>query len=237
MSMNIELPDPSNPESYSHDSLTENQDIHEKVYQYYALFGCDVERAAIAANLPVERVRQMALDGRWEDQLKVLVRLKQSGKPGDMERATNRAINLVQAHRYRLLLERLLREFSLLTPAALRDWCMEITEGDDGIVKRKLVTRPFADLATALEKCQSMTYLALCDTATDRSKRGETVDESQTAADVHVQIAGGLQRMRERAVAAKAIVDAPKVNTPSQPLSASENPSAADRPVEPVTRP
>jgi hypothetical protein len=224
--------DPRNPDAYVlPPEAIENQDLNEKVYQYYALFGCDVERAAIAANIPVEQVKQMAIDGRWEDQLKVLIRLKQSGRPGDLERATNRAINLIQAHRYRLLLERILRRFSLMRESDLHALCVEETESKDGIVRSKLVTRPFADLATALEKCQAMTYLALCDTATDRNKRGENPEESSAEADAHVQIANGLQRMREKAAARK--VEAPPPQAEPSPGSW-PLPSGSDNHLKPV---
>lgn len=170
-------------------------DLVEKVFQYYALFCCDVYRAALAANLPVEDVQRMAAEGRWNDRLKTLVKLSESGRPGDVERATNRAINFVQAHKYRILLEKILRGLAAIQKQKLDSFCYEEYEVKGGGTKRKLLCRPFADMASALEKCHAMTYAALNDTVSERRERKE--EPGSAHVDVHVQIANQLAKLRQ----------------------------------------
>ena len=171
------------------------EELHERIYQLYALFACDAEKTAVAAKIPLEVVEEMAKNGRWDAQFQTLIKLRQSGRPGDLERATNRAINFVQAHNYRRFLERIMRMLSLLTPKELEEYCFEIRIDKQGNESRKMACRPFADLATAIEKCHAMTYAALTDTASDRQHRKEGHEEGEQVVDAHVQIAGALQRM------------------------------------------
>lgn len=187
----------SPPELTGYAESTEEQ--QERIYQLYALFACDAERTAVAAKIPVEVVEKMAQDGRWDAQFKTLIKLRTSGRPGDLERATNRAINFVQAHNYRRFLERVMRKFALLTENDLSDFCFEIRIDVKGNEIRKLNMRPLADLATAIEKCHAMTYAALTDTASDRAKRAENHEEDKQTQDAHVQIAGALQRLHKAA--------------------------------------
>lgn len=172
-------------------------ETNERIFQFYALFGCDPERTAVAAEVPLEHVLKLAEDGQWNKQFATLIRLKSTGRPGDLERATNRAINFVQAHRYRLFLERVLRHFALVPRDQLEDMCVELRVDAKGNESRKVNCRPFADLAAALEKCHAMTYLALVDTASDRQRNNAEAPQSQENVDVHVQLAGALQRARE----------------------------------------
>lgn len=170
----------------------------EQVFQLYAVMGCDAERTAGAVNLDVAVIKAMAKAGDWDGKLEIVKRLRKSGKPGDAERATNRAINFVQAYRYRVLLERILRRLSAYRDEDLDklfDCPIFNKEGD--IVGRRITTRPFADLAVAIEKCQSMIYIALNDTVTERMERDdETGGKQASATELHVQIATQLAKMR-----------------------------------------
>jgi len=129
--------------------------------------------------------------GQWDEQLKTIIGMKKSSRPGDVERAINRAVNFVQAFRMRLFIERVIQELTGLSDEGLRDYILEGQEGKPGVPSSKrLTTRPIADLTSALEKCHALTYLALNDTAQDRSRRQEQSDNTEfEAGALHVAIA------------------------------------------------
>jgi hypothetical protein len=62
------------------------------------------------------------------------------------------------------------------------------------IVSESLSTRPLADLASALEKCHALTYMALNDTATERKARPQTSDEDLGASEIHAKLAAAFAR-------------------------------------------
>lgn len=156
----------------------------------YATFCGDVEQTAHALGVPpVVVVHAARLDG-WDEQLKTIIGMKKSSRPGDVERAINRAVNFVQAFRMRLFIERVLQKLTGLNDAELSDYLFEERENKAGNVTNKLTTRPIADLTSALEKCHALTYLALNDTAQDRSRRQEQADNQEfEAGALHVAIA------------------------------------------------
>ena len=170
----------------------------EQIFQLYAVMGCDPEKTAGATNMSVADVKALAKAGDWDNRLEILKRLRKSGKPGDAERATNRAINFVQAYRYRILLERILRRLCAYQDADLdRLFDTPIFNREGDIVGRRITTRPFADLAVAIEKCQSLIYVALNDTVSERIERDdETGGKQASATELHVQIATQLAKMR-----------------------------------------
>jgi hypothetical protein len=167
----------------------------EQAFQLYATFCGDVERTAHALNVSPVDVLRTADEERWSERLKSILELKKSARPGDIERGINRALNFVQAHKMRLFVERLLKKFSTLTDEELENFCFSVTTDEDGNVNRKLVTRPFADLATAMEKCQALTYQALNDTATERVKRDEHQDHG-SAGSLHAALAEAMSKVR-----------------------------------------
>ena len=80
----------------------------EQAFLLYATFCGDLEKTAHALNVrPVEVLRMVDEEG-WNERLKAILELKKSGRPGDIERAINRALNFVMAHKFRLFLERVL---------------------------------------------------------------------------------------------------------------------------------
>lgn len=165
----------------------------ENAFLLYATFCGDVVRTAHALNVPAKAVLAIAEDENWTGKLKPIIELSKSQKPGELDRAINRALNLVQAHKMRLLLERVLRELTEKTDAELAVMTVEQTTTKGGDIKTKLCTRAFADLASALEKCSAMTYQALSDTAQDRSKRKEA-DGDSSPVDLHAAIASAMAK-------------------------------------------
>lgn len=163
----------------------------EQAFQLYATFCGDVERTAHALGIRPVDVLRAAEELGWNNKLANIIALKKSARPGDIERGINRAQNFVQAHKFRLFVERVIRKLTGLTEAEFQEYIFEAKD-KEGMTVSKLSTRAIADLASAMEKCQSMTYLALSDTAQDRAKREEAVDDSASGGHLHAQIAAAM---------------------------------------------
>jgi hypothetical protein len=186
----------------------------EQVFLVYATLLGDAEATAAAVGCSAAVVAKLADTEKWDDRIAPMVKKKKSQRPGDVERAINRAINFAQAHRLRMFLERVARQLYDMEDNALQEYLVKVTPGakpdSDGKQKMSLSTRPLADLATAIEKAQVMTYQALSDTATDRKTRDEGHDDGEmSAAALHAQIA-------------KAMNDAAKPQTGAGQLAAAQ---------------
>jgi len=167
----------------------------EDAFQLFALFAGDCERTAHALGVrPVDVLRMAEAEG-WLDKLAPILALKKSTRPGDLERGLNRATNFVQAHRMRMFVSRVLNRLCGMSADEFESYLMT-APGKKGETEKKLSTRAIADLASALEKCQSMTYLALSDTAQDRSKRDENDDGEVAAMDIHAKIAKAMSEVK-----------------------------------------
>lgn len=174
----------------------------EDVFRMFAMFMGDMERTALATNRTPEDIAEMCAAGDWNKRIAVLLRLQKSGVPGDAERGVNRAVNFVQADRLRSIIERVLRSLVNLNNHELFSLTVStITRGrgENTSTTDVITTRPFADLATALEKCHAMTYQALADTSTDRKERKEVMDADHSATELHMKIAAGMTAAREAA--------------------------------------
>jgi hypothetical protein len=201
MPMNSSAPETNEALRSTHEIDKEN------AFLLYATFCGDAERTAHALDVSPETIKAMAEGSGWDKKLRPIIELKQSSKPGDIERGVNRALNFVQAHRYRLFLERVLRQLTGLSGSDLEAFLFpqEKTKGKAGLddtVTQKFTTRALADLASAVEKCHLLTYLALNDTATERKERKDDTDDSVAAAELHVRLA---RAMSEAGGASKSI--------------------------------
>jgi hypothetical protein len=177
------------------DALPQPLDLgEEEVYMLFAAFCGDVERTAHACNRTPAMVLEMSQRGGWYEKLKNIIELKRSGRPGDVERAINRAINFVQAHRLRMVLEAVVRHISSMPFDDLME--LIITPGRDpaGNTVNRLLTRPFADLAAAIEKCHAMTYLATGDTSTERKDNTGMSEDGVSAGEIHARIAAAFSK-------------------------------------------
>jgi hypothetical protein len=161
-----------------------------KTFLLYTVFCGDIVKTAHSLGITPASVAKMADEGGWDEKISDILALRKSDKPGDLERAINRAINYVQAHRYRMQLERVIQHISGLTDGALTDLLVSKVKDKLGNVHASLSCRAFADLSSALEKAHTLSYLALNDTSTDRSRRKEEMDGGVMAAtQMHQQIA------------------------------------------------
>jgi hypothetical protein len=171
----------------------------EQIFLLYATFCGNQERTAYAANIEVEQVQALEAKLGWRKRCQALIELHDSGHAGDVERAINRALNFVQAHKFRLFLENLVREYVSMSPEALRQ-SVVVEKRDKGgcLLSTAYNFKQFADLAVALEKVHWMTYQALCDCPADRVKRPQPPGErEQSSTDLHARMAKALAEMRE----------------------------------------
>lgn len=149
----------------------------ENAWLLYATFAGDVEKTALALNLSPATVIRVADDEGWMLRLKPIIDLKKSSRPGDIERALNRAVNYVQAHKFRLIVERTLQRITGLSTKEF-DELILTKPGKEGLRETALTTRAIADLASALEKAHAMSYAALQDSGTDRARHKDALSES-----------------------------------------------------------
>jgi hypothetical protein len=179
-------------------SIDASVDFHrDDAFLLYASFGADVERTAYAASLTPDQVRAMALEGGWDEKLRSIIQLRKSQRPGDLERAINRSLNYVQAHRMRLILESIIRRISAMSADELRTATTHKTFGRDGeVISETLSTRPLADLTSALEKAQMLSYMALGDSATERKARPQETDDDRTASEIHAALAAAFAKSK-----------------------------------------
>jgi hypothetical protein len=163
----------------------------EDVFRLYTLFCGDVARTAHAADRTEAEVREMVRVNCWDEKIKSIIELKNSGKKQDVERAVNRAINFIQAHKLRLFLEEVIRHLVNRGGKNVAEECYVSKTTKNGTVT-SLNLRPFADLASALEKCHALSYMALDDSSTDRRERAREDSTSGlglTATEMHMKLA------------------------------------------------
>src|SRR5687767_8586436 len=184
-------------------------------FMLYATFTGDLERTAHAPNISPVSLLRVADEEQWNKKLESIITLKKSTRPGDFERGVNRALNYVQALRMKMFIERVITKLTGFTDAELEEYIFTDKADKEGSKAAKLTTRAIADLTSAMEKAQSLTYLALNDTAQDRNRRQEQSDATSSAGDLHVAIA-------------KAMAEAGSTSTPRALLFDAQLSAAAD---------
>lgn len=137
-----------------------------QIFLAFMTFVGDVERTSAAFDLDPAQVRELADAEGWNEKLRRVSLMSKSGKPGDFERATNRALCFVQAQCIRQQLNRLLTEVSALTnEEMLARSCVRTRDGGS-----QISAKFFVDMANAAEACHRMSYAALGDTISERSE-------------------------------------------------------------------
>lgn len=149
-----------------------------KIFLTFTAFGGDLHRTAYAEDLPFETVRDLAREENWDTKLKELNKTKGDSKEASIQ--INRAINFVQAHRTRSVLEKVLNELVKLEGPELLER-LTVSRGENG--GSEIKTRALTDLVKAIETTQLMTARALGDTEAERPK-AETAAGSDIALKV-----------------------------------------------------
>jgi len=144
----------------------------------------DVDRTAAALDLEPKQVRELAEAEGWADKLRRVSLMSKSGRPGDFERATNRALCFVQAQCIRQQLNRLLTEVTNMSVEDLMSRASVRTR--DGAMQ--LSAKFFVDMAGAAEACHRMSYIALGDTITERTESEGGSGKGPSTNDLHSAI-------------------------------------------------
>jgi hypothetical protein len=158
-------------------------DVSQIFLVFMATIG-DIDKTATALDIDPRIVDALAKQEGWLDKIRRISVMSKSEKPGDYERATNRALNYVQAHMFRQSMDRMLKYVRGLEGDAIKD--VSTTADRNGVVR--VSGRFWADMAAAMEKCHAMTYAALGDTATERKDAIKPGQPGSQPADLHAAI-------------------------------------------------
>jgi hypothetical protein len=193
----------------------------EQAFLIYATFTGDLERTAAALNVRPMDVLRVADEENWNEKLKPILELSKSAKPGDVEKAINRALNFVQAHRLRMIIERIIKRLTGMSADELEEYVFAARD-EDGKRFSKLSTRAVADLSSALEKCHAMSYLALGDSGPERARKPDA-DSKANMGDMNVRIAEAMRKAAKGSSPRVQLFDAQleigqKCATPAPPL-------------------
>lgn len=132
-----------------------------EIYSVYLQMGASAERTALTLRVPLAQVEALVKEHRWD--LKARELAPEAGEnPTQLDfqrgqRALNRSVNFVQAHRIRELVDRLLVKL-LSNQDTLEEYTTVRTK--DGF-RRDI--KPIRDLAEAAKAAQELTYRSLGD--------------------------------------------------------------------------
>lgn len=162
-------------------------DVAQIFLTYMSLVG-DAHKTANALDLDPRVVEELATQEGWIDKVRRLCVMSKSGKPGDYERAQNRALNFVQAHRLRLTVDAMLRSLDGLTPEEI---VLKLSTSDKN-GNYHISARFLSDLAAAAEKIQALSYAALGDSVKERVERAEAGEGEMTPDQLHAAVIAAL---------------------------------------------
>lgn len=186
----------------------------EEAFEMYAQFVGDVPKTAAALKITPTAVLEMAAEHKWNERLKDLFELKKAGKPGDIERALNRAMNFVIANQYRSVLHRIVKRLHKLNDDELMDEVCIVKVDKDGNETKSFNSKAMADLATAIEKMNTCTYVALNDSVTERGHKKDHGETGLTLGAIHQVISQSIadsQNSAKRGDFAEKLAQAQKV--------------------------
>lgn len=174
----------------------------------------DSNKTALALDIDPKVVEELSQTEDWKEKLRRMSLVSKSDEPGGWERMCNRALNFAQAHRMRELIDRMLLHFADKTPQELADSFSSSLKGGEVRISGRFL----ADLASASEKVQTLSYFALGDTVPERKERGSE-DGETSAAVLHASIIAALNSPLSQGVpasdlvrkAAQAIVESERV--------------------------
>jgi len=197
-------------------------DVAQIFLTFMSLVG-DVEKTAAALDLDPRVVTALAEQEGWLEKVRRLSVMSRSGKPGDYERAQNRALNFVQSHRMRLTVDAMLRAFDGLTPEEI---CEKLASFDKN-GNAHISARFLADLASAAEKIQALSYAALGDSVKERVERAETSDGEMTPDQLHAAVIAALNSPHAPRIASEVLENEAKFaalpsEVPASPTSEEE---------------
>lgn len=174
--------------------LNKNNLDTSRIFLTYITFVGDVEKTAEELGLDPAIVRKIADDEDWESKIRKVSLMSKSDKPGDWERAANRALCFVQAHQIRGLIDRMLQSFKGLTPEEIADRLGTFDKNGSIHVSARF----FADLTAAAQKAHEMSYAALGDSMGERKDRSGEENDQLNANALHAAVISALNNPSAR---------------------------------------
>lgn len=196
---------------------TSNLDVAAIFLGYMALVG-DTDRTALAFNITPRVVRSLAERHGWEDKIRSISFQNKQGKPGDFEKATNRALCFVNGHILRSIIQRILENLNSMSRADIVKTV--ISQKRTGEIT--FSAGFYSDLAAAMERCHSMCYAALADASADRSRTDKEAVNAELSVDaLHAAISSALNTpagaAAERVLLEKEVEKVVKESVPKRP--------------------
>lgn len=166
----------------------------------------DCAATAHALGISAVALQRTIDDEQWVERVAPIVAKIKSQKPGDYEKACNRALAFVQGHRLRSICERVITEMTGWSKEELRENVAPESITKDGRISQKISTRFLGDLSSACEKANAICFSALGDTASDRAKRNDSLDAGPVL-DLHAKISACMAGVGESKTPRKMLLD------------------------------
>ena len=164
--------------------LKQRTDVAQIFLVFMATIG-DVEKTSLALQLEPEFVAWLAEQEGWQEKVRKVSIMSKGGNPGDWERAQNRCLNFVQAHRVRTLIDHVLIELVKLKPEELAE---KFKSCDRHGKPNGVSARFFSDITAAMDKVHLLSYYALGDSVGERVKRTEAEGTDRSVNDIHAAL-------------------------------------------------
>lgn len=178
-------------------------DVAQAFLVFMATIG-DTEKTALALDLDPEFIGWLAEQEGWTAKVRRVSLMSKGEKPGDWERAQNRCLNYIQAHRVRTLIDRLLVE---LTNCSADDFLTRFRNLDKHGQPTGMSGRFFADLMAALSKVHELSYYALGDSVGERLERAKEEGGDHSVADIHAALIAALNNPSVSAKTSQLLVE------------------------------
>jgi hypothetical protein len=182
--------------------LKAKTDVSQIFLVYMATIG-DVNKTAAALDLDPVFVDALAREEGWKQKVRRISTMSKSEKPGDWERAQNRALNFVQAHRVRMVLERMIALFDGLDNEGVHKKLASY----DRSGRPMLSARFFADITAAMDKVHNLSYQALGDSMGERKDRRDAGGDDVSATQLHAALINALNSPIAKDKVSEALVD------------------------------
>lgn len=179
-----------------------------QIFLIYMTVVGDIDKCAMALDLDPAIVASLASSEGWSEKIRRISLISKSGKPGEWERAQNRALNFVQAHRVRSLLDRMITHYASMTGEQLANvFCSEHSTKEGGGIRIKTPSAKFlSDLMCAAERAHHLSYAALGDTVIEREARIDEEGNSVSAASLHASLIAALNSPASAELSAEMLV-------------------------------
>jgi hypothetical protein len=158
-----------------------------QIFHVFMVLVGDVEKTAAALDVDPDLIRSLAEKYNWTEKVRRISILSKGGTQGDWERAQNRALNFVQAHQLRRIIDLQLAELAD-KPV---DEVLKIT--DQRTFETKYSARVLVDLARAMQAVQEMSYNALGDSVKERTAE-KTSEDPITQGGLHTAMISALNK-------------------------------------------